>query len=337
MIATIWPGRTARRRRRRVTWASTLPTGDRDALGQAGPLGALAPSGSRPCRRAATARWPSLAVKPGELRVERGQELLGRVGAVLVDALVAGGADVARLGAAQLPDDPVGRLDPPVGQRVELRVLLQQLEPLANAHSDEILPPYRRQPRFPLEAASSLIRSAWACAAWCFHSLGQACGRSGNRSFRGVPSARAGRMVQAVKSVAMPITSSGDTPADSTAFGTAMRSTSRQSSGDWRAQSGWGRRSHLGRTHERRSRARPRPGPGPRRPGRKGCRSRLPPHICHRSRVAPVVTMRRWRRMKIRSNRPMTILVHQELRVPSKLMTVWISPSTSTPRTVPSR
>ncbi|GAA1278842.1 hypothetical protein GCM10009677_36520 [Sphaerisporangium rubeum] len=66
----------------------------------------------------------------GEAGVERGQELGGGVAAVLVHPLVAGGADVAGLDAGELPDDPVGGLDPAVGQAVDLRVLLQHLQAL---------------------------------------------------------------------------------------------------------------------------------------------------------------------------------------------------------------
>jgi hypothetical protein len=47
-----------------------------------------------------------------------------------------------------------------------------------------------------------------------------------------------GSTVEAVKSVAMPITSRGSTPAAATAFGTATVSTSIQSSGICSAQSG---------------------------------------------------------------------------------------------------
>ncbi len=43
----------------------------------------------------------------------------------------------------------------------------------------------------------------------------------------GVPSAVAGKTVQAVKSVATPITAAGSIPAHWTAAGTAMRSTAR--------------------------------------------------------------------------------------------------------------
>jgi hypothetical protein len=50
--------------------------------------------------------------------------------------------------------------------------------------------------------------------------------RNSGSSHSGVPSASAGNTVQAVKSVAMPMTSSGDTPLASRAAGTAVRSTS---------------------------------------------------------------------------------------------------------------
>ncbi len=72
------------------------------------------------------------------------------------------------------------------------------------------------------------MRSAWPCAAWCFQSLTYACGRSANcgSSLSGVPSASVGTIVQAVKSVAMPMTWAGSMPEARTASGTAMRSTS---------------------------------------------------------------------------------------------------------------
>src|ERR1700677_2775685 len=64
----------------------------------------------------------------GERRVELAEELTRRILAVLVDALVAGGAGVAGLGTAQLPDDPVRGLDPAIRPGVELGVFFQQLE-----------------------------------------------------------------------------------------------------------------------------------------------------------------------------------------------------------------
>ena len=121
---------------------------DRDARGQPGP--------PRPLARSATpARAPSGDDRVGELvrreagepRVERGQELRRRVVPVLVDALVPGGAGVPGLGAAQLPDDPVGGLDPAVRAAVDLRVLLQQLQPLGELPLGRDLPAVPADPR----------------------------------------------------------------------------------------------------------------------------------------------------------------------------------------------
>ena len=94
---------------------------------------------------------------------------------------------------------------------------------MANSHSAEICPPYRASQGSPRFAASALIRSACRWAAWCFQSLAYACGRPANApsSLSGVPSASVGRIVQAVKSVAMPIDPGGSTAAAATALGTA--------------------------------------------------------------------------------------------------------------------
>jgi len=100
--------------------------GHRDALGQTGPGGEVAG------HRAELADLVLDLVLDEALEggVERGQVVARRVGAVLTDALVAGGAGVAHVLAAQLPDDPVGRLDPRVHARVDLRVLLDELQRL---------------------------------------------------------------------------------------------------------------------------------------------------------------------------------------------------------------
>src|SRR5665648_235449 len=66
----------------------------------------------------------------GEVGVEGGEELPGGVVAVLQDALVAGGAGVAQVDAAELPDDPVRGLDPVLGRFVDLGVVLEQLQAL---------------------------------------------------------------------------------------------------------------------------------------------------------------------------------------------------------------
>ena len=68
--------------------------------------------------------------EPAEVGVEGGQEVLGGVVPVLVDPLVAGGAGVADVVAGQLPDDPVGALDPVLHRGVDLGSLLQDLQPL---------------------------------------------------------------------------------------------------------------------------------------------------------------------------------------------------------------
>jgi hypothetical protein len=62
-----------------------------------------------------------------ELRIQGCEEVLRRVAAVLVDPLVAGGAGVADVISAELPDDPVGRFHPVVHGRVDFRVFLEQL------------------------------------------------------------------------------------------------------------------------------------------------------------------------------------------------------------------
>jgi hypothetical protein len=64
-----------------------------------------------------------------------------------------------------------------------------------------------------------------------------------------------------------------------------------------------------------------------RRPVGRGARGGLG-HRCRR-------VAKRWMTTKTRSSPPMTIRVHQELRVPSKEMKVWIVPSTRTPSSEP--
>ncbi len=129
MIATRVPGSTASAAGT-VTWASTLPTAT--AMPSGSPVHSAArahsrPAGSPSCTQRVLQLVDDEAV---ERRVQLAEELGGRVGAVLVDALVARGAGVADVGAGELPDDPVGRLDPVPHRGVDRRGLLQQLQAL---------------------------------------------------------------------------------------------------------------------------------------------------------------------------------------------------------------
>ena len=122
----------------------------RDAFRQAGPFrrvaGQRAGQGSERQHR----MLQLVRGEAGEPRIKRGEELAGRVAAVLPDALVPRRARVPRLSPGQLPDDPVGCLDPPVGAGVDTGILVQQLERLGEL-------PFRRDlaavPGYPRFAA----------------------------------------------------------------------------------------------------------------------------------------------------------------------------------------
>ena len=217
--------------RRRVTWASTLPTATGDARGQPGPPGGLGRERAGPAAQRRRSAGSSLsATKSREAGVELG-EVVGRgVLPVLEDALVAGGAGVADVGAAQLPDDPVGGLDPALDRGVDARA------PPRGAAVPWRTPTRRRSARrsgpataSPRAAASSLMRSACGCAAWCFHSFTQACGRSANSvnvaQRRAVGEHRQHRARGEVGGDARR-RRRGRSPAAATAAGTAVRSTS---------------------------------------------------------------------------------------------------------------
>jgi hypothetical protein len=83
----------------------------------------------------------------GEPRVNRGEELAGRVMTVLPDALVPGRAGIPGFRPGQLPDDPVGRLDPPLCAGVAAGVLLEQLECLGELPLRRDLAPVPGNPR----------------------------------------------------------------------------------------------------------------------------------------------------------------------------------------------
>ena len=112
-----------------VTCASTLPTAT--AIPSGRPVSAAAAGVSAGLAAERGDRVGQLVRgEGGEARVERGQVVPGRILLVLEDALVSGGARVAGLGPAQLPDDPVRGLDPPVGELVHLGVFVEDLERL---------------------------------------------------------------------------------------------------------------------------------------------------------------------------------------------------------------
>ena len=120
--------------------------GDRDPLGQPGPGRRLRAEGSRGLAQLADPVRELALGEVGEVRVERGQEVGVRVAPVLVDPLVPGRAGVAQVAAGELPDDPVGRLDPVIHPVVELGVLLEQLQRLRELPLRGDQPAVARQP-----------------------------------------------------------------------------------------------------------------------------------------------------------------------------------------------
>ncbi len=146
MMSTIWPGSMAFPAGG-VTCASTLPTATAMPSGQPGPGRGAGGERAGPRAQRGDRVLQLVLGEAGEPWVQRGEVLPGGVVAVLADALVPGGAGVARLGAAQLPDDPVGRLDPALGPLVDLRVLVQHLERLRVLPLGGDLPAVPGQPR----------------------------------------------------------------------------------------------------------------------------------------------------------------------------------------------
>ncbi len=122
--------------------------GDGDALGQAGPCGGFGREVARGVAQPADGVLQLGADEVLELRVQGGEEVLGGVAAVLVDALVAGGAGVADVVAAELPDDPVGGLHPVVHGGVGFRVLLEELQSLGEFPFGGDEPAIAREPAF---------------------------------------------------------------------------------------------------------------------------------------------------------------------------------------------
>ena len=232
MIISIWPGPTAPRGRRGDVGVD-VADGDRDPLGQPGPRGGLRREAAGPAAERRQVAADLLGHEVAEALVQRAQVVLARVAAVLVDGLVAGRARVARLAPAELPDDPVGALDPAVHALVDLGVLLEYLQRLGELplRGDEAA--VARQPGLAALARERVDAVGLRLSGVVLPELGPACGRSRKSSSRhsGVPSASTGSGVEAVKSVAIPMTWSGAMPASATAACTAVRRTSSQSSG----------------------------------------------------------------------------------------------------------
>ena len=146
MIATSRPGSTTPAAGT-VTCASTLATATAIPAGR--PIQPAASAVRSPARppsggEIASSAWRRRRI--GEARVERAEVVTRRVGAVLVVRLVAGGAGVARLDAAHAPDDPVGRLDQPIGGAIDLGRLLEDLQRLGEEPFARDLAAVARQP-----------------------------------------------------------------------------------------------------------------------------------------------------------------------------------------------
>ena len=100
----------------------------RDAFRKAGPGCGLGRQASSSITKLPYAVRQLRLGEAGKLRVEGRLEVAARIGAVLQDSLVARGAGVAHVLAAQLPDDPVRGLHPVVHAVVQLRVFLHELQ-----------------------------------------------------------------------------------------------------------------------------------------------------------------------------------------------------------------
>ena len=223
MITSIWPaswrrrparwrGRRCCRRRRRC------PRGCRPE----------AASAVRPPTRSPSCATAGRAVdEAGEARVQARQELRRGVGAVLVEPLVAGRAGVAHEHPAELPDDPVRGLHPPLG-RAYSRGLLEHLERLRELPlrgGQPAVPPARPRPA-PRRAVDP-VRLGLGRVVLPELDVGVRLvlppGHLGERR----PVGERGQHVLAVKSVAIPTTSAGRRRRSASAAGTAVLSTSR--------------------------------------------------------------------------------------------------------------
>jgi hypothetical protein len=154
MMATIWPGSVAH--------------GNRDPLGQARPAGGLCGQPPRGPPELADGLVELVRDEAGELGVECGQVVARRVLTVLQDSLVAGGAGIADIGAAELPHDPVGGLHPSLARGIRGRVLFEDLQGLGELPfgGDQSAitgnPPLAALVRQPVDAVSLALRGVVA-------------------------------------------------------------------------------------------------------------------------------------------------------------------------------
>ena len=89
-------------------------------------------------------------------RVQRCEELFRRILAILQIALVAGGASVANILAAKLPDNPVGGFDELKHAFVNFLIFFEELQPLGELPLRRNLTAVSRHPRF-ISVAPELI------------------------------------------------------------------------------------------------------------------------------------------------------------------------------------
>src|SRR5450756_2675602 len=105
-----------------------VANGERDARAQTGKARGLRGQHPRELPELADLVLDLIGDETREVRIQGREEVPARVGAVLVDALVAGGARVAEIAPAELPDDPVRGLHPVPHRGVDLGVLLEELQ-----------------------------------------------------------------------------------------------------------------------------------------------------------------------------------------------------------------
>ena len=131
-----------------MTCASTLPTHTAMPSRQAGPRRGLRATARRRVRRVGRSAPRPCRGRSRGSRVERGQELRRRVVPVLADRPCSPAVQtLRRTRAGQLPDDPVRRLDPVLGPRVDLRVLFEHLQRLGELPLRGDLAAVTRDPR----------------------------------------------------------------------------------------------------------------------------------------------------------------------------------------------